>query len=335
MDVARLAALDEHAVDIYDDDAALVAAVAAYAADGLARGERVLVALTPAHRGAVDDALHGAGVDAAAARRDGSFVTLEAGHTLSTFLVDGRPDRAAFADTVGRMVATACEDGTPVRIFGEMVSILWDRGDVVGALELEELWNDLAQVERFTLLCGYRSASMAHGDLADVSRMCALHTSVRPPSSYHAPGPVAPPARLAGGSVSSVFVPVPQAVVGARRYVVDVLESWGQPSLVGDAALVTSELATNALLHGGSPFRVSVSLREGLVRISIEDVAHGWPERQTPGSQDVHGRGVAIVHAVSHRSGCDLRAGGKVAWAELSAQPRPGAVSGRRPPVAP
>ena len=66
---------------------------------------------------------------------------------------------------------------------------------------------------------------------------------------------------------------------------------------------------------------MSVSLRDGVVRISIEDAAHGWPEHQTPGSHEVHGRGVAIVDAVAHRSGCDVRAGGKVVWAELPIEP--------------
>jgi len=117
--------------------------------EGITLGQRVLVVLTPDHRAAVDTALDGLGVDLAKARRDGSFVTLEAGHTLASFLVDGHSDPGAFRDGVGRMVAAAGEDGSTVRVFGEMVGLLWDRGDVLAALELEELWNDLAEDHRF------------------------------------------------------------------------------------------------------------------------------------------------------------------------------------------
>jgi hypothetical protein len=120
------------------------------------------------------------------------------------------------------------------------------------------------------------------------------------------------------GVVSGVFVPVPSAVAAARRFVTAVLRSWGQDDLVWDAALVTSELATNAVGHGDSPFRASVVRTEGVVRIGIEDIGPGWPQERASTHDLSTGRGVAIVAALAERTGCDVLPVSKLAWAEFT-----------------
>jgi hypothetical protein len=42
-----------------------------------------------------------------------------------------------------------------VRVFGEMVSLLWDAGLIDAAVELEVLWNELGVQYPFSLLCAY------------------------------------------------------------------------------------------------------------------------------------------------------------------------------------
>lgn len=316
--------VDRHAVGFYDGDDELVAAVAAYAAEGLARGERVLALLTSEHRTAVDEALAAAGVDPVRARRDSSYVTLEAGHTLASLLVDGRPDRAAFADGVGRMVGAACQDGSDLRVFGEMVSLLWDRGAVVAALELEGLWNDLGQQHDFSLLCSYSTTALDGTVLGEIDRICTAHTTVVPPTSYASAARDQDVDGDRGAEEwSEVFLPVPEAVAGARRFVTSSLMAWGAPDLVWEATLLTSELATNAVVHGRSPFRLRVLRLPGSVRIAIEDAASTWPRQRVATSLDLDGRGMAIIEALADRRGYDALPGGKIAWAELSAGPHP------------
>jgi hypothetical protein len=43
----------------------------------------------------------------------------------------------------------------PLRIFGEMVAVLWNDGKHDAALSLEELWNDLREEHDFSLFCAY------------------------------------------------------------------------------------------------------------------------------------------------------------------------------------
>jgi len=42
-----------------------------------------------------------------------------------------------------------------VRAYGEMVDVLWQRGERDAAIRLEEFWNDLARLQTFSLLCAY------------------------------------------------------------------------------------------------------------------------------------------------------------------------------------
>ena len=120
---------------------------------------------------------------------------------------------------------------------------------------------------------------------------------------------------------SEVFLPVPEAVAPARRFASATLGSWGGPDLVWQASLLTSELATNAVVHGRSPFRLGVLRQSGGVRLAIEDMASAWPEIRAAGLHDLDGRGMAIVEALADRCGYDAVPGGKIAWAELPDRP--------------
>lgn len=312
-------AAHDHAVNFYDDEVEAVASIARYVAEGLTNGERVVVLATPAHRRALDLLLEQT-VDLAWARRTARYLAFDAAGTLDTFMSDGSPDRDRFMACIGGIVAAARADGSTVRAFGEMVALLWDEGNVTGAIELESLWNDLAQHYPFSLLCAYHTSAFDDARLVDIGRVCDLHSSVLAPTSYDADPDASHPYTDAVGDLhSEVFLPVPEAVPALRRFVTAVMELWGEEHLVWDATLVASEMATNAVRHGESPFRAVISRNAGVIRIGIEDIGPGWPAHRNARLDDLDGRGVAIVEALSHRWGCDKSPDGKITWAELGA----------------
>ena len=57
----------------------------------------------------------------------------------------------------------------------------------------------------------------------------------------------------------------------ARGFVLGMLGPWRGEQLAADAALVVTELATNAVLHAGSAFSVSLALSRNVIRISVGD----------------------------------------------------------------
>ena len=305
----------EHVVSFYDVDSDLVSDVARFVADGLAHGERVVVVATAAHRAGIDEVLVQYGTDAMRARALGRYITLDAAETLATFMGDESPQPEKFFDRIGSVLDAAGEGGCSVRVFGEMVAELWQQGNVPAAIQLEALWNEMAQRRRLSLLCAYPMLSFDGAALADTNQVCELHSKVEPPRSYEVTEQ--PERSDAAGTTSQRFVPVPSAVPAARRFAVDVLRSWGEDAVVTDASLVVSELATNAVSHASSAFQVSLTRTDSTILISVEDVGATRPQRRQASPDDFGGRGMLLVEALARSWGCDTTDDGKSVWAEL------------------
>jgi anti-sigma regulatory factor (Ser/Thr protein kinase) len=124
-------------------------------------------------------------------------------------------------------------------------------------------------------------------------------------------------------------VPVVRAMV--RRFVDDL---WGAGSEVGaDAELVASELAANAVLHGGTGgsgcLDVRVSHVHGRLRIEVSDDRSCLPHISVTGAMAEEGRGLLLVEALCRRWGVTREVGpgadvGKIVWAEFDSALTPG-----------
>jgi hypothetical protein len=89
------------------------------------------------------------------------------------------------------------------------------------------------------------------------------------------------------------YAPYPQNIPAARRRVAQLANEWGHPGVADDAALLASELCTNAVLHGcrrDRLFRVETSLTgNALGRWAVERLTVGkivWAELDIPGASD-------------------------------------------------
>src|SRR6201993_3840250 len=84
---------------------------------------------------------------------------------------------AVVAFSASPMLRQAAKAGRPVRVFGEMVSLLWDAGLIDAAIEVEAMWNELGAQYQFSLLCAYPAppAVCAH-QLDAVTEVCRAHT---------------------------------------------------------------------------------------------------------------------------------------------------------------
>ena len=108
----------------------------------------------------------------------------------------------------------------------------------------------------------------------------------------------------------------------ARRFVADSMRS----ELSGPAAersvdlavVVVSELVTNAVRAGCAAIAVSLQLHRDHLRVAVFDDAPGRPKQQPAGPNDVRGRGLSIVRAVSRAWGLQVAAAGKRIWAEIA-----------------
>ncbi|HVX18927.1 MAG TPA: ATP-binding protein [Acidimicrobiales bacterium] len=120
--------------------------------------------------------------------------------------------------------------------------------------------------------------------------------------------------------------PVPANARAARQFVTAALTDLRCSHLEATAALLTSELVTNAIVHAHTPIEVRVVLsRPGRIRIEVDDDDSAEPVAPPtpiwPSGDDESGRGLAMVAALAAAWGVDLHtppAPGKTVWFELS-----------------
>ncbi len=291
-----------HVVQFYGDDAELVDAVGRYLRPALDAGGVAVVVATPAHALAFEQGLGAAGTDVAAARAAGTLLVLDAAETVRRFLIDGRPDPAAFDSVIGALIGRLAAGPGPVRVYGEMVALLWAEGQVTAALQLEQLWNELGRRLPFSLFCGYPDHAVAPAVLHEIGGLHSAVVGAAPPG---------------GDETIRTFGRALDAPSAARRFVIDALPADAADALVDDAALVVTELATNAVVHARSDFTVVVAWSRDRVRISVRDASPVPPAGQPPSLVVCSGRGLAVVAALAARWDFEPQGFGKVVWAEL------------------
>lgn len=124
---------------------------------------------------------------------------------------------------------------------------------------------------------------------------------------------------------------VPASVVVARWQLSSYLREAGIVTpAIGDAALVVSELLSNAILHArplpGARVQVAWALAEGCVEVAVSDGGSATrPRPAQPSLSSIGGRGLAIVEHLSRRWGVRTTAVGTTVWAVL---PAPGTGHG-------
>ena len=126
------------------------------------------------------------------------------------------------------------------------------------------------------------------------------------------------------------LAPHPTAPRASRDFVSRTLLDWRLARHIASAAVVVSELVTNAMIHVGSDINLTVSEYRQAIRIAVRDNSPDLPVER-PEAVDVHGRGLAIVAGLSSAWGVlPGPGGGKVVWAVLDGSPGPTPVAGSR-----
>lgn len=174
----RSLALFRHDVHVYRDDTDLVQRVSIYLARALHRGATCLVIATVEHRSLVRRALEDLGLtDGLQVPR---YIEQDADELLATFMRNGVPVAELFDQVVQPFLSSAAPGAPPLHGYGEMVDILWRAGDVSGAMQLEDLWNDLQRRTGFELLCAYAADGVygAAGAAVGVGGLRARHSHV-------------------------------------------------------------------------------------------------------------------------------------------------------------
>jgi anti-sigma regulatory factor (Ser/Thr protein kinase) len=108
----------------------------------------------------------------------------------------------------------------------------------------------------------------------------------------------------------------PESATLARRVVRQFLARTDQ--VLADAMLVTSELVTNALLHGRDPVRLRLVSDDRTLHIEVFDGQPSkWVGVRETRPLDAEGRGLQLVETVARTWGVSREPDGKSVWADL------------------
>ena len=168
----------DHACQVYGDENELLDTLCGFIGGGLWIGESAIVIASDARLAQLEALLRQSGLDIAHFRGDHRYIALSAESTLAKFCEGGWPDEERFMEVAAPLVARARGQGRAIRAFGEMVAILWSRGQYAGAVRLEQLWNKLLAKEKMRLVCAYPRAHFAKGSLASRRSVQNAHSSL-------------------------------------------------------------------------------------------------------------------------------------------------------------
>jgi MEDS: MEthanogen/methylotroph, DcmR Sensory domain len=150
------AAPGDHIVQLYQDQDFLNCAVCRFVGAGLADGEGIILFPTLTHWNAFRPRLEAEGVDVHAAQERGQLTVVDADELLPRFMRAAMPDPPVFNGVIGDIVGQARRGSyQKVRLWGEMVDVLWERGDVAASMNLEDLFDQLNKKVGIAIFCSF------------------------------------------------------------------------------------------------------------------------------------------------------------------------------------
>jgi len=147
----------DHIVQLYQDQGFLNRAVCRFAAATIANGEALILVPTREHWNAFRPRLEAEGVDVDNAQRSGQLTIVDSDELLPRFMRKGMPDGPLFLGLAADVITKSrAHDRYPkVRWWGEMVNVLWERGDVAASMNLEDLFDNLAHEQNIAIFCSF------------------------------------------------------------------------------------------------------------------------------------------------------------------------------------
>ena len=102
---------------------------------------------TPSHKAGILEQLTGAACNPEKRMEQGDLVMLDAAELLSVFMVGGMPGVGSFESAMTRVMNSLADRGSQrgVRVYGEMVDLLWKSKKEDAALSLETRWDQFVE----------------------------------------------------------------------------------------------------------------------------------------------------------------------------------------------
>ena len=176
-----------HICQLYQDANFHGEAVSHFAAEGLIKGESVVIVATRPNWDHISRRLQSKGFDSDELFHQGQLVVLDAEATLVRFLVGNMPDAPQFRAFAQATIEQARAGGRfpRVRWWGEMVNLLYVADNQSGSTRLDELFDEIRCEESISIFHSFLMDKYDAGiyDCA-FDDVCRTHTQVIPSDDY-------------------------------------------------------------------------------------------------------------------------------------------------------
>ena len=168
----------DHLVQVYENERIFLDTLEGFAGTGFLANDSVVIIATSIHLDALNARLRSQGFDLNALIKADQYIPINAEDLLSVFLVDDWIDEDVFNSFITDLVRRAKKRNGKVRAFGEMVAILWEKGNCGATVQLENLWNQLHSKDQFLLFCAYPKTGFTQSACDSIDIICKQHTKV-------------------------------------------------------------------------------------------------------------------------------------------------------------
>jgi hypothetical protein len=178
---------DGHIVQLYQDADFYGEAISHFAAEGLVRGESIILVATDPNWRNIAPRLESKGFQIADLFARGQLTLLDADETLPKFMAGGMPDGNIFKPLARETIEKArCGGKYPaVRWWGEMVNVLHVDGNGKASHRLEQFFDEVAHEESIAIFCSFLmdnyDPSIYDESLGNV---CCTHSHLIPSDDY-------------------------------------------------------------------------------------------------------------------------------------------------------
>ena len=115
-------------------------------------------------------------------------------------------------------------------------------------------------------------------------------------------------------------LPAEPTAAALARNILEAIGSDLPEPILFDAKLLTTEVVTNAIRHGGTQVVIVRVRRNNLVRVEVVDQGPMFdPQPHTTSTRAENGQGLILVDAVANAWGVEPDEDGKRVWFELAA----------------
>ena len=168
----------EHVVQIYENDKVFLVLLHGFVTEGFNTGDCVIVIATLSHLQALSKKLSDSGFNPSELEARKIYFPLEAEVILSKFMVNDWPDESLFNKVITDLILNAKIGVRQFRAFGEMVALLWARGQIGATVRLEHLWNKFCVNQAFCLFCAYPQSGFTQNAGESLAHICQAHSKM-------------------------------------------------------------------------------------------------------------------------------------------------------------